>query len=114
MQLPDEAITYEYQSLLVPALEEWTPAAELRGQHFLPPGLLHDLMPRLLQVRSQVAAEREHKEMPPEMEPLDAGFIGLPQAYLDDSRRKGDPSVLGRVLNQATRLRNATARVVIL
>jgi glucose-6-phosphate isomerase len=114
MQLPDEAITYQYQSLLVPVLEEWTPAAELRAENFLPPALLRDLVPRLLQVRSQVAAERELKQVPPEMAPLDAGFISLPQEYLDDFRRKGDASVLGRVLAQANRLRNETDRVVVL
>jgi glucose-6-phosphate isomerase len=114
MQLPDEAITYQYQSLLVPLEEAWTPAAELRAQHFLPPALLRDLVPRLLQVRSQVAAERELKQVPPEMVPLDAGFISLPQEYLDDFRRKGEGSVLGRVLAQATRLRNEADRVVVL
>src|SRR5947209_7059863 len=98
MQLPDEAVTYQYQSLLVPALEEWTPAAELRAQHFLPPALLRDLTQRLTQVRSQVAAERELRQVPPELMPLDAGFIDLPQKYLDDHRRKGEASVLGRAL----------------
>jgi len=51
MQLPDESVAYQYQSLLVPPVEEWTPAAELRAQHFLPPSLLRDLAPRLIQVR---------------------------------------------------------------
>ena len=37
MQLPDEAISYNYQSLLIPPAEEWTAAAELRGKHFLNP-----------------------------------------------------------------------------
>ncbi len=44
MQLPDEAIAYQYQGLLVPAAEEWTPAAELRRQHFLPPAKLKELI----------------------------------------------------------------------
>jgi glucose-6-phosphate isomerase len=114
MQLPDEALTYQYQSLLVPAVEEWTPAAELRARHFLPPSLLRDLVPRLMQVRSQVAAERELKQVPPEMAPLDAGFIDQPQKYLDDFRRKGDASVLGRILNRAAKLRNEADRVVVL
>jgi len=114
MQLPDEAVAYQYQSLLVPAVEEWTPAAELRAQHFLSPSLLRDLVPRLAQVRGQVAAERELKQVPPEMAPLEAGFIDLPQQYLDEFRRKGDGSVLGRILAQATRLRTNVDRVVIL
>jgi glucose-6-phosphate isomerase len=114
MQLPDEAITYEYQSLLVPAAEEWTAAAELRAQHLVQPAELRDLTPRLLQVRSQVAAERELRQVPPELQPLDAGFIDLPQKYLDLYRRHGDGSVLGRVLLQASRLRDDVDRVVVL
>src|SRR5947199_5514758 len=114
MQLPYEAISYQYQSLLVPAVEDWTPAAELRSRHYLPPNLLKDLTPRLLQVRSQVAAERELKQVPPEMVPLDAGFIDLPQKTLDQHRRQGEASTLGRVLHQAQKLRDETGRVVIL
>ena len=114
MELPDEAIAYNYQSLLTPAGEEWTPAAELRSRHFLSPGRLKELMPRLMQCRSQVAAEREMRNVPPEMQPLDAGFIDLPQATLDSHRRKGDASDLGRVLKLATRLREQVDRIVFL
>ena len=67
MQLPDEAITYNYQNLLAPTQEDWTPAAELRQQHFLSQSKLRDLIPRVLQVRSQIATERELKQVPPEM-----------------------------------------------
>src|SRR5437763_1624313 len=59
MELPDEAVTYNYQRLLVPASEEWTVAAEARARQFLHPGRLKDLAQRLLQCKSQVAAERE-------------------------------------------------------
>jgi glucose-6-phosphate isomerase len=114
MQLPDEAITYHYPNALVPQGEEWTPAAELRAQHFLSPAKLRDLVPRIMQVRSQVAAERELKTVPPEMQPLDAGFIDLPQQLLDQHRRKGEASTLGRVLKIGERLRNEVDRVVIL
>src|SRR5260370_38060092 len=112
MQLPEESVSYQYQSLLVPAAEDWVPAAELRTQHFLPPARLKDLTPRLLQARTQVATARELTQVPPELQPLDAGFIDLPQKTLDEHRRKGDASVLGRVLTHATRLREETARVV--
>jgi glucose-6-phosphate isomerase len=114
MQLPDEAVSYNYQSLLVPAAEDWVPAAELRAQHFLPPARLKDLTPRLLQARAQVATERELTQVPPELKPLDAGFIDLPQKTLDEHRRKGDASVLGRVLTHATRLRDECDRVALL
>jgi glucose-6-phosphate isomerase len=98
----------------VPTAEEWTTEAELRARHYLPPNLLKDLTPRLLQVRSQVAAERELKQVPPELKPLDAGFINLPQDTLDQHRRQGDASTLGRILAHATRLRNEVDRVVLL
>src|SRR6266852_5510413 len=114
MQLPDEPIAYEYQSLLVPTIEEWTPAAELQSKHFLPPGRLKDLAPKLMEVRSQLATERDLQQVPPELQPLDAGFIDLPQKTLDEHRRKGESSVLGRILTQATHLREQVDRAVIL
>jgi glucose-6-phosphate isomerase len=114
MQLPDETLTYHYQSLLVPAGEEWTPAAELRVRHFLEPARLRALIPQLAQVRSQVAAERELRQVPAELQPLDAGFMELPQKHLDDHRRRGEASELGRVLAQSAHLRAQVDRVVIL
>jgi glucose-6-phosphate isomerase len=114
MQLPDEAISYEYQGLLAPAGEEWTPAAELRARHFVSPAELRELTPRLTQVRSQVAAERELRQVPPELKPLDAGFIDLPQKHLDEYRRRADDSVLGRILTRAAHFRDDVDRVVIL
>lgn len=114
MQLPDEAIAYQYPNLLVPPHEEWTPAAELRAKHFLAPVKLRELTPRVMQVRSQVAAERDMKQVPPELQPLDAGFIDLPQKLLDQHRRQGDASTLGRILKMAARLRDEVDRVVVL
>lgn len=114
MQLPDEAIAYQYQTLLLPAGEAWTPIAELRAQHYLSPNRLKELMPRLLQVRSQVAAERELQQVPPEMQPLEAGFIDLPQKSLDDHRRKAEASALGKVLALAGKMRDQVDRVVVL
>ncbi len=114
MELPDEAVTYSYQSLLTAVGEEWSAAAELRARHFLAPNRLKELIPRLMQCRSQVAAEREMRNVPPEMQPLDAAFIDLPQITLDAYRRKGESSDLGRVVNLATRLREQVDRVVFL
>ncbi len=114
VELPDEAITYQYQSLLAPVGEEWSAAAELRAQHFLTPGRLKELLPRLMQCRSQVAAERDIRTVPREMQPLDAAFIDLPQITLDNYRRKGEASDLGRVLNLATRLSEQADRIVFL
>jgi glucose-6-phosphate isomerase len=114
MQLPDEAIGYHYQNALVPQGEDWTPAAELRAQNFLPPARLRELQTRIMQVRSQVATERELQNVPPELKPLDAGFIDLPQKLLDQHRRQGDASTLGRILKMASRLREEVDRVIVL
>jgi glucose-6-phosphate isomerase len=114
MQLPDEAVSYDYQGLLASPREDWSPAAELRAHHFLAPARLREIQPRLLQVRSQVVAEREMKQVPVELQPLDAGFIDLPQQTLDAYRRYGEASELGRVLRHAGRLREQTDRVVVL
>lgn len=121
MELPDEAIGYNYQALLTPVGEEWSAAAELRAHHFLAPQRLKDLAQRLMQCRSQVAAEREMRNVPspPLVPPASggeggAGFIDLPQATLDNYRRKSEASDLGRVLQLATRLREQVDRVVFL
>jgi glucose-6-phosphate isomerase len=114
MQLPDEAVTYDYQGVLVPPPEEWGPLAELRARHLLPPARLKDLVPRLQQVRSQIAAERELGQVPAEQQPLDTGFIDLPQRTLDQHRRQAEASVLGRVLARAGQIRAEADRVVVL
>ncbi len=114
MQLPDEAISYNYQNLLTAAIGEWTPTAELRAAHYLDAQRLRALVPTLTQIRSQVAAERELKQVPAEQHPLDAGFIDLPQTTLDEHRRKGDGSLLGRILARANSLKAEAGSVVVL
>lgn len=124
MELPDEAVSYNYQALLTPIGEEWSAAAELRARHFLAPGRLKDLAPRLLQCRSQVAAEREMRNVQADSSSLSlaseeedgggAAFIDLPQITLDAYRRKGEASDLGRAIHLATRLREQIDRVVFL
>jgi glucose-6-phosphate isomerase len=114
MELPDEAVSYQYQSLLLPQAEEWTPAAEIRTRHYLNPLRLKDFLPRLMQAKSQVVAERESRTAPPEALPIHAGFIDLPQATLDGYRRKGEASDLGRILAHAGRLREQADRIIVL
>src|SRR5437764_13300293 len=114
MELPDESLSYNYQGLLVPAVEEWTAAAELRARHFIHPARFKELHQRLLQCRSQVAADRELRNAPPEYLPLEPGFINLPQELLDGYRRKQDASELGRMIGLANRIREEADRVVIL
>ena len=98
MELPDEAITCNFQGLLVPATEEWTAVAEARAENFVSPVRFKDLHQRLNQCRSQIAAEREIRNPPPEAMPLEPGFINLPQEMLDGYRRKQDSSDVGRTL----------------
>jgi glucose-6-phosphate isomerase len=114
MELPDEAIGYNYQGLVAPAIEEWTAQAELRAKHFVSPSRFKELHQRLMQCRSQVAADRELRNAGPEMLPLEPGFINLPQELLDGYRRKQDSSDLGRCLNLANRLREEADRIVFL
>jgi glucose-6-phosphate isomerase len=114
MQLPDEAITYDYQGLLAAPPEEWTAVAELRARHLLPPARLKELVSRLQQVRSQVTAERDLIQAPADQQPLETGFIDLPQKMLDQHRRHGEASVLGRVMARAATLRTEADRVVVL
>src|SRR5947209_768805 len=114
MQLPDETIEYNFQVVLSSRADVWTPLAELQAQNFLTPTRVRGLLPLLQQVRSQVAAERELQTPPPDLKPLDTGFIDLPQKYLDAHRRKGEASELGRILGLAQRLREQADRVVIL
>ena len=114
VELPDEAVTYNFQGALAPAGEEWTAAAELRARHFIAPARLKDLIPRVNQCRSQIAAEREMRNVPAEMLPLEAGFIDLPQAALDQLRRKQADSDVGRLLALADRLREAADWIVVL
>lgn len=114
MQLPDENIEYNFQRLLVPPHDSWTPLAELQGQHFLPPDELERIKKRATEVRGQVASERELQNPPMSMRPLQPGFIDLPQKQLDTYKRKQDASELGKVLRLAQRLRDTVDRVVVL
>ena len=114
MQLPDEAISYNYQSLVVPFSEDWSLLTELRKKELISPARLKALSQQIMQVRSQVATERDLQNPPPEMQPLDAGFIDLPQKHLDAHRRKAEASDLGRILRVAGTLRDMVDRVVIL
>src|SRR5262249_26547109 len=93
---------------------EWTPAAEVRARRYLHPARLKDVAQRLLQAKSQVAAEREARAAPAEPLPIHSGFIDLPQNYLDGFRRKGETSELGQIEGLAARLREQADRVILL
>ncbi len=114
MQLPDENIEYQFQRLLVPLPESWTPLAELQSQHLLSAEKLERLRDEAIKIRGQAVAERELQNPPPEKRPLQAGFIDLPQKLLDGYKRKQDASELGKILRLAQRLRDTVDRVVVL
>ncbi|MFL5340199.1 MAG: glucose-6-phosphate isomerase [Gemmataceae bacterium] len=114
MQLPDESVEYVYQNAIVPHSEVWSALAELQAQNLIPKARLQALQPSLTAIRGQVAAEREVVEPKPEQQPLQAGFIDLPQKLLDSHRRKGEASELGRILALAQKLRDETDRVIVL
>lgn len=114
MQLPDEAISYDYQALLNTPAEEWNLLAENRRREMLAPARIKALTERIMQVRSQVATERDLQNPAPELKPLDSGFIDLPQKHLDAHRRKGEQSELGRILKMATQMRDLVDRVILL
>lgn len=114
MQLPDENIEYHFNRLIAPPVDSWTPLAELQAAHLLSEDRVEQIKAKLNSVRGQVAAERELQNPPPRLQPLQSGFIDLPQKMLDSYRRKGDASELGRVLRLAQRLKDNTDRVVVL
>jgi glucose-6-phosphate isomerase len=116
MQLPDEAVSLGLLGALFQPVgsDEWRPDTELKVHHLLSPQRLKDLFPRLNQARSQVATEREMVLAPLALQPLDAGFINLPDKLLLDQRRNQEASELGRIQAKANWLRENVDRVVIL
>ena len=114
MQLPDENIQYQYQRLLYRPQEAWTPLAELQSKHFLSQQKLDDVKQVVTALRGKVAAERELQNVPAKDQPLQPGFIDLPQKMLDQFRRKQDASELGKIIRIANRLKENVDRCVIL
>lgn len=84
----------------------------------LAPSDLAWLGPRLEAARAEVLADaelwRRGGPVPAEKDPLDAGFIDLPERLLEEYRTTGPASLVGRVLDTAGRLRAEMDRVVIL
>ncbi len=116
MQLPDETIAYNFQRLLVPPLEAWTPLAELQSQHFL-----NRRQPRADQEgrdrrsASQVAAERELTNVRREG-PAARRRLHRPAAEdcSTPSAASRTPANWARSSASANRLREEVDRVVVL
>ncbi|MFT3881966.1 MAG: glucose-6-phosphate isomerase [Gemmatales bacterium] len=116
MQLPDETISFNYQGLLnQPRPEdEWKPLVEMQNQQFLTPARLKAIMPVMMQMKGQVASERELIEVSSQTKPLDSGFIDLPDKLLGELRKNKEKSELGRIQAVASRLREQCDRILIL
>jgi glucose-6-phosphate isomerase len=116
MQLPDESVSYQYQSLLFQPKpdEEFSPRLELQSQHFLAPSRLKAFLPVINQIRTQVATEREVSVPPLNQRPLDSAFIDLPDRLLNELRKKPQESELQRIHQTANQLREDADRFVIL
>ncbi len=84
----------------------------------LDPFLLEDLGPRLLSARDEmfqdVALYDSGNDIPADKQPLDAKFIDLPFRLLDEFAENAAGSLLGRIQEAATYLREQTDRVVLL
>src|SRR4051812_28992612 len=111
MQLPDEAIEFNYAGVLLPHADAWTPLAELQAKNYLRPERLDSIKPQLMQVRQQVASERTMQNPPAKFVPLDSGFIDLPTRLLESYRSRGANSELGRILAAAQKLKEEVDRV---
>lgn len=76
------------------------------------------LAPKLNQARDEIATDIRlfggDGTIPSEKEPLDAGFVDLPQRLLSDYNADPNGSELGRILATAKRLQEEVDRVVIL
>ncbi|MCA9247460.1 MAG: glucose-6-phosphate isomerase [Planctomycetales bacterium] len=100
------------------ALLKYDPSASV----FSPGGLASDslskLAPQLESARDEVLADVElfHSggETPPAKQPLDAGFIDLPERLLAELKESGSASQLARIGAAADRLAGAADRVVVL
>ncbi|NIL97727.1 MAG: glucose-6-phosphate isomerase [Planctomycetales bacterium] len=84
---------------------------------YLADAQLNNLLPPLEQARQEVMEEvalwDSGAAVPADKQPLDAGFVDLPQRILDDYRQDRQGSELGRILQTAERLRDQVDTVVV-
>ncbi len=96
----------------------YDPSGAMLPETGVAPGDLAWLAPRLEAARAEVLADLELRQrggpIPPEKAPLDAGFTDLPERLLEEYRRSGAASLVGRILETARWLRAEMDRVVIL
>jgi glucose-6-phosphate isomerase len=79
---------------------------------------LAELAPQLEAARAETLADLQlwhsHGEVPAARQPLDAGFMDLPDRLLAEYKANRNTSELGRILSAAARLRDSLDRVVVL
>lgn len=114
MHLPDEHLEYDFSRAITPATDGWSPLLELQSRHLIAPDSLDRLRRLAESARSQIASTRELAPNNGKDGPVYSGFIDHPQRLLDQFRRKGEESQLGKVLQRAARLRESCGRVIFL
>ena len=96
----------------------YNPSGVFIEEHGLRRSDLAELAPRMEAARRETLADVElwksRGEVPAAKQPLDAGFIDLPERLLADYKQDRRGSELGRILATAARLRDAVDRVVVL
>ncbi len=85
---------------------------------FIDPQAMSDLIAPLEAARDETYADvallRGGQSIPPAKEPLDSGFIDLPQRLLDEYEQNRSTSLVGRMLETAQMLREELDRLVVL
>lgn len=86
------------------------------ARRLIEPRRIEELVPGLLAARDEVLADvallDSGDPVPAAKQPLDAGFLRLPERLLGEHRERGDESLLGRIRIAADELRTAVDRVV--
>lgn len=94
------------------------PSAAYLPAHGLSARDLHDLAPKLELAKGEVLADlnllRSGEVIPAYKQPLDAGFIDLPDRLLTEYRENTEGSELSRILKAAEELRTILDRVVVI
>ncbi len=96
----------------------YDPSGVFLSAHGLAAGDLPNLAPQLNAAREEVLSDAqlwaEGGSVPPEKQPLDAGFTELPQRLLAEYSELGAASEVGRIQAAADRLAESVDRVVVL
>ena len=114
MQLPDEAIEFNYNGALLPHSDAWTPLAELQAKNYLRPERVEAVKQQLC--RSATGRGRaEMTNPPPKMLPLDNPRSStFRKSSSKHYRRKGDSERRRPDSQAAERLKAEVDRVVVL